>query len=110
MTINKLIVSMMIAGALSVGPTLYAQKEDPQQNKQQADRPSEETITGCLTEQQGSYMLATTAGEQINVSGSADLSKHKDHTVKLTGAKSDAGGKMTLKVSKIEHVSPSCSK
>ena len=38
----------------------------------------------------------------------SDLAKHKDHTVRLTGKKSDEGGKSTLTVSKIEMVSASC--
>ena len=109
MTLHKAILSAMVAGALSIGPALYSQQPNTDKT-QRADRPGEETLTGCLTEQQGSYMLATTSGEQVTVSGSADLSKHKDHTVKLTGKKADQGGKTTLNVSKIEHVSPSCSK
>jgi hypothetical protein len=107
---NKVILSIMTA-MLAVGPALYGQ--DPpkrEQPQQQADRPGEETLTGCLTEQQGSYMLATSSGEQVILSGSADLSKHKDHTVQVTGKKSDDGGKTKLTVSKIAHVSPSCTK
>src|SRR4051812_4807891 len=107
---TKLMLSILIAGAMSIGPALYGQNETPApNNQQQADRPNQETLTGCLTEQQGSYTLATAAGEQVNLTGSADLSKHKNHTVKLTGTRADSGGKMMLNVSKIEHVSPSCS-
>jgi hypothetical protein len=110
MTFRKLMITALACGALSVGPALYAQAQQPDSQKQQADRPGEQSLTGCLTEQQGSYMLATSAGEQVTVTGSPDLSKHKDHTVTLTGKVSDAGGKSTLTVSKIQHVSASCSK
>ena len=113
---NRL-VTLLAVGALSIAPALYgqadrpdAQKRDPQQ---QADRPGSgaaQTVTGCLTEQQGTYTIATQSGESYSVTGSADLVKHKDHTVKLTGTASDEGGKKMLTVSKIEHVSPSCSK
>jgi len=110
---NKLL-SVLVAGGLSVAPMLYGQADDPAQKKQQkqhADRlGSEETLTGCLTEDQGAFKLATTGGEEINVSGSSDLKKHKNHTVKLTGVASSEGGKKTLNVSKIQHVSPSCTK
>ncbi len=67
-------------------------------------------MTGCLTEQDGSFMLGTQDGGKVSVSGSEALAKHKNHTVKLTGRKSDEGGKTTLSVTKIEHVSDSCSK
>jgi len=109
-------LSIVIAGAMSVGPALFAQNETQGQtpgqnnNQQQADRPNQETMTGCLTEQQGSYMLATTGGDQVNVTGTAYLSKHTNHTVRLTGTKADSGGKTMLNVTKIEHVSASCSK
>lgn len=108
---HKLILSILAISILVLGPAMYGQDPskkaaDPQQ---QADRPGEETLTGCLTEQQGSYMFATQSGEQLTVSGT-DLAKHKDHTVRITGKKSDDGGKTKLTVSKIEHVSASCSK
>jgi len=109
----KVILSILTVCMLAIGPALYAQdppKKGQQQEQQQADRPGEETLTGCLTEQQGSFMIATQSGEQLAVSGAADLSKHKDHTVKLTGKRSDEGGKTKLTVSKIEHVSASCTK
>ncbi len=112
---TKVMVSFLALGALAFTATLYGQeqpgeKEKKQQQEQQADRPSEVTVTGCLTEQAGAFTLATTAGEQIAAMGSADLGKHKDHTVKLTGKQSDEGGKKSLSVSKIEMVSASCSK
>jgi hypothetical protein len=114
MTLNRILVTALALGALSIGPSLYGQaaQPDPQEKQQpQADRPSgEQSLTGCLTEAGGSYTLATTTGEQVGLTGAADLSKHKDHTITVTGTKSDAGGKATMRVSKIEHVSASCSK
>lgn len=109
---NKVILSILAVAMLAFGPTVYGQDQSKkgEQPAQQADRAGEETLTGCLTEAQGSFTIATPSGEQLMVSGSADLSKHKDHTVKLTGKRSDEGGKTKLTVSKIEHVSPSCTK
>jgi len=114
---TKVMVSVLALGALAFTSTLYGQdqsgekeKKQQQQQGQQADRPNEVTVTGCLTEQGGAFTLATTTGEQITAMGSADLGKHKDHTVKLTGRQSDEGGKKSLNVSKIEMVSASCSK
>jgi hypothetical protein len=81
------------------------------QTQQQADRAGEDTMTGCLTESAGTYRLSTTAGQQIEVEpGTQDLTKHKDHTVRITGKKSDEGGKSKLTASKIEHVSATCTK
>ena len=114
MKIRK-IISILALGVLSIEPALYGQaqpddKKQPQRQEQQADRPGDATITGCLSEQAGAFMIAAPGGQQISVSGSPDLSKHKDHTVKLTGTKSEEGGKPTFNVSKIEMVSDSCSK
>jgi len=107
-------VSLLVAGALSLAPALYAQQDDATHKKgqghQQADRASQETLTGCLTEEQGSFKLATGSGDQVDVTGPAALTKHKNHTVKLTGTTSNEGGKRMMTVTKIEHVSPSCTK
>ena len=110
---NKIITALVI-GALSLAPALYGQGDNSQQGKKgeqtRADRASQETLTGCLTEEQGAFKLSTSAGEQVNVTGPATLTKHKDHTVKLTGTTSTEGDKKILTVSKIEHVSASCTK
>jgi hypothetical protein len=111
---NK-VINVLLAGALSLAPALYGQADPSAQQKkseqkQQADRPGEETLTGCLTQEQGSFKLSTSAGGQIDVTGPADLNKHKDHTVRLTGSTATEAGKKTLKVSKIENVSASCAK
>jgi hypothetical protein len=110
---NMKVIASLIAVVVSVAPSVYGQAQQKDQPKpsqeQQADRPGEASMTGCLTEQQGSWTLATTAGEQISVSGS-NLNTHKDHTVKLTGTTGAEGGKKTLAVTKIELVSTSCAK
>src|SRR6266568_3915102 len=89
---TKVMISFLALGAFAFTATLYGQEQpgekEKKQQEQQADRPNEVTVTGCLTEQAGAFTLATTAGEQIAAMGSADLGKHKDHTVKLTGKQS----------------------
>jgi hypothetical protein len=114
MTFNRLMVTLLTVVALALTPALYGQatQADPSQKGGQADRPSagEQTETGCLTESAGSFILATQSGDQVSVSGSPDLSKHKDHTVKLTGKTSNEGGKKNMTVTKIEMVSASCTK
>ena len=110
MKIN-VIVSIWALCAMSMAPALYSQnsQDKKQRQEQQADQAAEVTLTGCLTEDQGSYMLATSGGEQVMAHGSG-LNRHKNHTVKLTGRQSDDGGKKMLSVTKIEMVSASCSK
>jgi len=114
MTMNRLMVTILTVAALALAPSLYGQatQADQPTKQGQADRSGggERSETGCLTESGGTYMLATSSGDQVSVSGSADLAKHKDHTVKLTGKESNEGGKKSLTVSKIEMVSASCSK
>jgi len=104
----KKVISFLAVGVMAVG--LYGQAADKPGQETKADKDMKQTVTGCLSESAGSYSLATQAGETLDVMGSAYLAKHKNHTVKLTGTTSDQGGKKTLTVSKIEHVSPSCSK
>ena len=115
---TKLLMFVLVA-ALAVTPALFGQatpgpgQTQPKggQSQQQADRAGESTVTGCLTESAGMYKLATTAGQQIEVkAGTEDLTKHKDHTVRLTGKQSDEGGKTSLMVSKVEHVAATCTK
>jgi len=114
MKFNRLMVTILAVVALAVAPSLFGQaapQADQPKQDQQADRPGgDQTITGCLTESAGTYTLATPSGDQVSVSGSGDLAKHKDHTVKLTGKSSNEGGKKSLAVTKIEMVSASCSK
>ena len=111
---KNLAICLMTICALAVSPALWGQAQEPKQQPQkqqenEADRQAGEALTGCLTEQAGSFTLKTQAGDNVTVTGSADLAKHKNHTVKLTGKISEEGGKKTLNVAKLEHVSPSCS-
>jgi hypothetical protein len=109
---NRLTICVMLALALALSPAMFGQTADQnQQNKQgEAERQAGQTMTGCLNEEGGAFSLKTDAGENVTVTGSADLSKHKGHTVKLTGKVSEEGTKKTMSVSRIEHVSASCTK
>ena len=112
------LLTLFAVAALAIGPALYAQdaqtpgQAKPGQSQEQADRAAgEDTMTGCLTETAGTYRLATSAGQSVDLdAGTQDLTKHKDHTVRITGKKSDDGGKSKVTVSKIEHVAATCTK
>lgn len=95
-------VLVMLAG---FSATLYGQAA--QEEKRVA------TVTGCLTKGSGTgqFMLAEEkTGQQLPVTGPAELEKHAaNHTVRLTGSVVKEGGQEVFKVTKIEHVSASCS-
>lgn len=67
------------------------------------------TLTGCLSKgaADGEYMLSA-KDEQAMLTGAADLNKHANHTVKVTGNWENTDGKKQFRVSKIEHVAASC--
>jgi hypothetical protein len=73
-----------------------------------------ETLTGCLEKaDDGSFALAQKGkAEKVKLHGASDLGlgAHVGHTVRVTGEwqEGDAGGKV-FHVSKMEHVSASCS-
>lgn len=79
------------------------------------------TLTGCLSGEQGAYMLKSKNGKEVAVTGSDDLSKHVGHEVKLHGAweksaegsektEASAGAKSgrTFNVTSIDHISDTC--
>jgi hypothetical protein len=110
---RKLTICILTICALALSSALWSQnpqqKAPEQQQKGESQRQAGDSYTGCLTETAGAFSLKTQAGENLTVTGSADLSKHKNHTVKVTGRVSEEGGKKSVSVTTIEHVSASCS-
>jgi hypothetical protein len=98
-----------LACALFAG-SLCAQ--DPQESKRRDRTKSETTMTGCLTKDtSGNYTLTDEkTGTKTTVTGGSDLEKHaSNHKVTLVGmTKNDASGNPVFEVSKIQHVSTSC--
>ncbi|MEO8368320.1 MAG: hypothetical protein ABI806_03905 [Candidatus Solibacter sp.] len=110
---KRTIMGLLATGALYTALSLpvFAQQDQPKTPQDQRDRMST-ALTGCLTKDtSGSYTLTDTTGLKTTVTGAADLEKHsKNHTVTLTGAaKTDASGKSVFEVSKLMHVSDTCS-
>ena len=71
------------------------------------------TMTGCLSkgDMAGEYVLTNEkTGHKTTVTGPADLEKHsKNHKVTLTGlTKMDDSGKPIFEVTKITHISDTC--
>ena len=109
MKIRNMFTVLAAALILAVGSISLTAAPAPQAEPAAAGD-AEVTLTGCLEGAAGAYTLTTEGGEKYVVMGSADLAKHVGHTVKITGTKADAAGKLTLKAAKIEHISPSCAK
>jgi len=109
---QRKIKSVLALGALLTALSLPVFSQDPQQPpKEQRDRVAT-TLTGCLTKDTGgTYLLTDASGLKTTVSGGADLEKHSsNHKVTLTGtAKTDASGKAIFEVTKLTHVSDTCS-
>jgi hypothetical protein len=100
---RKLLMFFAVAGLLMIGPASHGQ--DPKADKKAA---AETTLTGCLKASGGSYTLTDKAGKTVAVTGSADLAKHANHQVQLTGTMSKKGDQEQLSVTAIKHVAPSC--
>lgn len=107
MTMTTLVV---LAGLLAT----HAQSNEPFPNQPAAAGQQEkhqESLTGCLQKGTGdSYILTMENGQRIAVTGSPDLSKHVDHTVKLTGTSSGKGAEAVFQASKVELVAESCNR
>lgn len=88
------------------------QKQGDTRTEQSRDRMAGNTLTGCLNKGTGSTYELTDEGTGVKttVSGSSDLEKHSaNHKVRLTGAvKTGDTGKATFEVTKLEHISASC--
>jgi Protein of unknown function (DUF5818) len=81
---------------------------------------AQKTVTGCLSQANGQYMLTTNKGMTYQLAGdSSELANHVGHEIKVTGTESgagasaNAGGQMsangpTLEVSSMKHISKTC--
>jgi hypothetical protein len=94
---------LTLAGLLMSGPAVQGQ--NPKAAKQAA---GETTLTGCLKASGGSYTLTDKTGKTVAVTGSADLAKHENHQVALTGTMSKKGNQEQFSVTAIKHISASC--
>ncbi len=101
---KNLMLCLATVSLLCLGPSLYAGQ------KKVTEKTAANVITGCLTkgEAANSFMLTEKGGEKVTVTGLADLSKHANHTVTLTGTMSKQGGKEVFKATKIDHVAAAC--
>ncbi len=94
------VVGAAISGFAPSGDSSSASKNEPV------------VLEGCLEEgdeEEGYYVLVIDEEEEIPVMGTAALSKHVGHRVRLTGTWiEDEEGETSFNVSKIEHISNDC--
>lgn len=95
----SVITMLSLAAVLTVGAAAFDEKAAGK----------EVTLTGCLSKgaADGEYVL-TAKAEQAMLTGAADLEKHANHTIRVTGSWENADGKKQFRVAKIEHVAESC--
>src|SRR5579871_3462596 len=91
-----------------LSPVAYSQDA----NRTNPAAGKEVTLKGCLNkaDTSGEYTLTDeNTGSTTTVTGPSELEKHSaNHRVELTGTESTVNGKPTLQVSKIHHLSTSC--
>jgi len=80
---------------------------------------TQKTVTGCLSQANGQYVLTSHKGMAYQLAGdSAELANHVGHEVKITGTESGGGASAnasgqtangpTLEVSSMKHISKTC--
>ena len=104
---------LLVLGLALIGvcaSTIFAQDTNDKNGRDRMN--NETTMTGCLNKDTAtnSYMITDEkTGMKTPVTGSADLEKHANHRVTLTGKQTtQADGKTVFEASKIEHLSDTC--
>ena len=111
-----------LVGLILLLSATWALAQQTQSNSQTTSGSKETTIEGCLTGSGGDYTLSDQSGKIYQIEGdAAKLSKHVGHEVRLTGTETSAASasgaaaatgtaesKAKFNVSKVEHVSTSC--
>jgi hypothetical protein len=81
---------------------------------------TQKTVTGCLSQANGQYVLTSHKGMTYQLAGdSSELANHVGHEVKVTGSESGAGASAnasgqasangpTIEVSSLKHISKTC--
>jgi len=112
---------LLLFSVLLLGTTWAAAQSYPSQGStgSTGNAEAQKTVTGCLSNSGGTYMLTEKNGKMFQLSGdTAKLTDHVGHEIKVTGAVSSAsassGGAMgktserTIDVSSFKHISKTC--
>lgn len=104
----KRLMTLLAIAAFAIAPATWAQEAaaTPEATQVQAQaKGAEQSLTGCLSESNGAFMLKTSTGE---VALEGDLAAHTGKTIRVTGTMTQKDGKSVLKVATAEVVSPRC--
>jgi hypothetical protein len=111
-------VCMVLSGAVTPGfpqrvEGITAGQSSPN-NDRKAERENSSSLTGCMDEQDGGYVLlkegtlTPLASLQAEGFDNEGFAKHLGHKVTVRGSATSADGKTVFKVRRIDHVSDSC--
>lgn len=117
--------SWMAAQTTTTGQGAAGQDNGYGQTQQsQTATGSQKTVTGCLSQANGQYVLTSRKGMTYQLTGdSAELANHVGHEVKITGTESGAGASAnagsngmgqtsangpSIDVSSVKHISKTC--
>lgn len=93
--------------ALAIAPAMWAQQaETPEGAAQAQAQGAEQSLTGCLAGEQGTFTLKTSSGT-VQLEGNG-LQGHVGHTIRVSGTQSTVAGKSVFQVTDVEMVSSSC--
>lgn len=108
----------MAAQTTGAGQSTAAGQSGYGQTSHQTATGTQKTVTGCLSESNGKYMLTERNGKSFELTGdSSKLAEHVGHEIKVTGTESAASGTAsstmgnespTLEVSSVHHISKTC--
>lgn len=112
-------IAVVVAVALSSSPLSVIAQQKQNQPKQQKKAPdrntSQASLTGCIDEQDGQYVLIRDQTRELIATLEADgfpaegFAKHLGHKVTVRGTANPAGsGRPIFKVRAVEAVSDSC--
>jgi hypothetical protein len=111
---NLLLFSVLLLGASWMAAQTTTQS--------QTATGTQKTVTGCLSQANGQYMLTSRKGTTYELTGdSSVLANHVGHEIRVTGTESGAGASAnagtgdasangpTIEVSSVKHISKTCS-
>lgn len=70
----------------------------------------ETTLTGCLGagEEEGTWVLTTDDGEEVHVTGPAEIGDHEGHKVELSGHWEGSEDEKHFEAASVKHISTEC--
>jgi hypothetical protein len=108
-----LLVALLVTGTMQTGAASQAEKRGAQK-KEQTKKPEGASLTGCVDEQEGRYVLVDDHDLKVVANLEAEgfptegFAKHVGQKVTVRGISNPDGAHPVLKVRSIETVSETC--